>query len=185
MNIKVLPGTTIDLPHSIRSIRTLSSSLFLSGGLTLAQVSGLTNLPPHVLQSWVRRGFVPPPLNKRYSQNQFFRIATINFLKDSLQIDLIIKLIKYTNINLPKGSAEIIDDTAIYHYFVEALMIADNYYVERLDTTINIALKSFREPYPGARKRLASVIHIMVILYISSQVKNSADLLLRNIGLLN
>ena len=95
----------------------------------------------------------------------------------------IAKLINYANINLPEGSANSIDESAIFHYFLEALFLADNYYVDKLDTTVNIALKSFAEPYPGARKRLAIVIRIMVILYISSQIKSSADLLLRNIGL--
>jgi DNA-binding transcriptional MerR regulator len=179
-----MPGTTIELPQSIRSIRTLSSSLFLGGGLTLAQVSSLTNIPPHVLQNWVKRGFVSTPPKKRYTQNQFFRIAIFNILKDHMRMELIAKLIKYVNMNLPEDSTDLIDETTLYNYFVEALFLADNYYVDKLDAIINIALKSFREPYQGASKRLAIVIRIMVILYISSQIKNSADLLLRNIGLL-
>jgi DNA-binding transcriptional MerR regulator len=178
-----MPGTTIELPHSIRSIRTLSSSLFLGGGLTLAQVSSLTNIPPHVLQNWVKRGFVSTPPKKRYTQNQFFRIAIFNILKDHMRLEQIAKLIKYVNMNLPDDSAQQIGETTLYHYFVETLFLTDNYYIDKLDVITNSALKSFNEPYPGARKRLAMVIRIMVILYISSQVKESADLLMRNIGL--
>jgi DNA-binding transcriptional MerR regulator len=165
----------------MRSIRTLSSSLFLAGSLTLPQVCGLTNLPPHVLQNWIRRGFLPPPLKNQYSERQFYRIAIINFLKDSLRIELIVKLIEYVNAG---GAAGSIDDTALYGYFIEALIIADND-MAKLDAAIKTALKSFREPYPGALKRLVIVIKIMIILYMSSQIKDSAELLLRNIGLLN
>ena len=181
--IKTLPGTTIELPHSMHSIRAFSSSLFAGGGLTLAQVCSMTNLPPHVLQSWVKRGFVSTPPKKRYTQNQFFRIALFNLLKDHMQMENIVKLLNYVNMNLPEGSAKKTDESAIYQYFVEALFLTDNYYLDRLDAIANIALKSFNEPYPGMRKRLAIIIRIMVILYISSQIKSSADLLLRNIGL--
>ena len=182
MGIKILPGTTIELHGSILSVRAISSSLFLADGLTLAQVSSLTNLSPAVLQSWVRRGFLPPPLKKRYSEAQFFRIAIINILKDDLQLGLIVKLINYVNMPVEGAGAAVTDDTALYHYFVEALFLADRN-IDKLDAAIETALRSFREPYPGARKRIAAVIRIMIILYISSQIKESAGVLLRNIGL--
>lgn len=184
MIIKYLPGTNVEIPRSINSIRTLCHSLFLTGGLTLSQVSSLTNLSPQVLQNWVRRGFVPPPVNKRYSQSQFFRIAIINFLKDNLRIDIIVKLLRYTNINSPELPAEPIDDAALYQYFIEALILADND-LAKVEISIKSVLKMFKEPYPGAAKRLTAVIRILITYFISSQIKNSGDLLLHNIGLLN
>ena len=184
MSIKILPGTNIEIPRSTRSIRALSSSLFLAGGLSLAQVSGLTNLPPHVLQNWVKRGFLPPPLKNQYSAGQFFRIAIINFLKDSLRIELIVKLIGYVNASLPGGSGSFMDEAVLYQHFMDALILTDSD-ITKLDAALKTALKSFKEPYPGALKRLATVIRIMIILYLSSQIKNTAELLLRNIGLLD
>jgi len=182
VNIKTLPGTTVEVPRSIRSIRTLCSSLFLAGGLTLSQVASLTNLTPQVLQNWVRRGFVPPPVNKKYTQSQFFRIAIINFLKDNLRIDTIVKLLQYANINTSDKPVEPLDDAVLYHYFIEALILADND-IAQVETAIKSVIKPFQEPYPGAAKKLAAVIRIMIVLYISSQIKYSAELLLHNIGL--
>ena len=182
MNINTLPGTTIELPRSMPALRTLSSSLFLTGGLTPMQVADLTNLSAQVLRNWVKRGFLSPPVNKRYSQPQFFHIAILNFLKDHLQLEVAARVIKHVNINLPGRGGDLIDETSLYHYFIEALFLTDND-IGKVDAAVKHTLQSFREPYHGARGRLTLVIRILIILHISSQIKNSAELLIRNAGL--
>lgn len=184
MDIKTLPGTNIELPSSGYSVRMLLSALFLPEGLMLSQITGLTDLPPYVLQNWVKRGFVPPPVNKKYTQSQFCRVAIINALKDSLQIDVIIKLIAYAGLDYGDNSAVLIDDTALYCYFAESLMRADHE-INKLDASIVNALMDFGEPYPGARERLFSILKPMTVLYISLRIKSSAELLLLNLGLFN
>ena len=57
-----LPGTTVETDLSRNdAAEALLSPLFLAGGLMLSQVSQLTGLEPHVIQNWVKRGFVSPP----------------------------------------------------------------------------------------------------------------------------
>ena len=182
MSINTLPGTTIELPRSLRTIHTISTSLFLAGNLTLTQVSSLTNLPPYVLQNWVRRGFLPPPLKNQYSENQFFRIAIINFLRDTLSINNIVKLIEYINAPLKGENMSVVNEAALYHHFMEALILTDND-ITKLDASIKTSLKTFKEPSPDTLKKLFTVIKIMIILYMSSQIKVSAKLLLSNIGI--
>ena len=83
--LKTLPGTTLEFDWSrLEEVEKTLSSLFLAGGLTLSQVSGLTGLEPYMIQNWVRRGFLAPPERKRYTRRQFSRIVIINMLKDSM-----------------------------------------------------------------------------------------------------
>ncbi len=182
MNVTRLPGTTIDLPSSEYSVRGLLSSLFLAEGLVLSQVSSLTGLPPHILQNWVKREFLPPPVHKKYSKRQFCRIAIINFLKDSLQIDSIVKLIGAVNGKLADSADDLIDDSELYCYFVETLTRADAD-LANLPAAIQAVLGGYAEPYPGARKKVAAVLRIMGILYISSQIRLEAEILLKELNL--
>ena len=63
--IDVLPGTTVEADlRRPDAADMLLSPLFLTGGLMLSQVSQLTGLEPHVIQNWVKRGFVSPPERK-------------------------------------------------------------------------------------------------------------------------
>lgn len=180
--IKTLPGTNINLPSAGYSVDMLLSSLFLPGGLVLSQICGLTGLPPYVLQNWVKRGFVPPPVNKKYSQSQFCRVAIINSLHDVLNMESIIKLIYYVTDYKVDGCPASLDDTALYRYFAQALLIAEKD-INALDGAINTALKGFTEPYPGTRERLQAVVKAMAIFYISAQIKSSAELMVANLGL--
>ena len=58
--------------------------MFLAGGIVRSQVSAVTGLESHMIQNWVKRGFLSNPVNKRYSCRQFCRIAIINMLKTTL-----------------------------------------------------------------------------------------------------
>lgn len=91
----------------------------------LSQVSQLTGLEPHVIQNWVKRGFVSPPRNKRYSRNQFSRIALINMLKDCLRLDQITRLLSYLNGHLDDESDDIIDESRLYTYITRLVFQAE------------------------------------------------------------
>ena len=89
--IGILPGTTIEAdPAREGAAEGILSSLFMAGGLVLSQVSQLTGLEPHMIQNWVKRGFVSPPRNKKYTRRQFCRIVIINMLRDSLPLERIV-----------------------------------------------------------------------------------------------
>ena len=83
--VKTYPGTTVEVSRlSVGDSRTLFDSIFLTGGITLSQMSLLTGLEPYVIQNWVKRGFVTPPQKRTYSREQFARIVIINMLKEEL-----------------------------------------------------------------------------------------------------
>ena len=94
----VLPGTTIEVSQVYKGTsRTMFNGIFAAGGITLSQVSVMTGLEPYLIQNWVKRGFVSPPLKRQYSKNQFARIVIINMLRESLQLDKICGLLSYIN----------------------------------------------------------------------------------------
>ena len=69
-----LPGTVLsvdaDRPQAAEEV---FSSLFLAGGLVLSQVTQVTGLEPYIIQNWVRRGFLAPPKQRKYTRRQLSR----------------------------------------------------------------------------------------------------------------
>ena len=54
--LKTLPGATVEVDISNpQAADDILSSLFLTGGLMLSQVSQFTGLEPHTIQNWVKR----------------------------------------------------------------------------------------------------------------------------------
>ena len=73
-----LPGTVLsvdaDRPQAAEEV---FSSLFLAGGLVLSQVTQVTGLEPYIIQNWVRRGFLAPPKQRKYTRRQLDKIAKL------------------------------------------------------------------------------------------------------------
>jgi len=176
MKLRTLPGTIIELSPSDYAPEKLLSNLFLTGGLVLSQISSMTGLAPYVLQNWVKRGFVSHPEHKKYTCNQFCRIIMINFLKDALQFEQITRLLN----SVTESANALLDETALYCYFVDAVNAAA-LGPDKVKSGVDSVLQDFREPYPGARKKLAAVLEIMAINYISSHIRQSAEILLKSI----
>ena len=175
-----MPGTTIEAAFSAPGVAAgILGSIFLTEGLVLSQVVSLTGQPTHVLQNWVKRGFVSPPVNKKYSRSQFCRIAMINFLKDCLQLDSIVRLIGHVNGSLAAETDDLIDDYELYCYFVDTLALGAGR--KEPDDAIVGVLAAYREPFPGAGRRVAKVLKVMRILYESAWLKKQADIIIGEI----
>ena len=106
-----LPGTMLsvdaDRPQAAEEV---FSSLFLAGGLVLSQVTQVTGLEPYIIQNWVRRGFLAPPKQRKYTRRQLSRILMINALKSTLSIEQICKLLSYINGALDDEGDDTIDE---------------------------------------------------------------------------
>lgn len=185
--IGVLPGTTIETDLSRDdAAQALLSPLFLTGGLVLSQVAQLTGLEPYVIQNWVKRGFLSPPRNKKYSKRQFCRLATINLLKDCLRLDQITRLLSYLNGNLEDESDDLIDDFELYTYITRLVFRLEQspqtgrdewkYWCEQV-------LSDYREPYPGARDRVRRGLQVIVTAYAAARLKGKAERMLKALDL--
>jgi hypothetical protein len=154
----------------------------MGGGILLCQVCTITGLEPYTVQNWVKRGFLPPPEQKRYNLNQLCRIININMLKRTLLMEQIVGLLGYINGSLTDTSDDIIDDSKLYFMFVR---LAAHYRVMHnesgRDTLIAQELKDYIEPVPGAKERVANVLRIMLTAWAAARLQQAAEQMLKEI----
>lgn len=179
-----IPGTVLQADEQdAEHIEAIFQPMFLAGGMVLSQVAIITGLEPYIIQNWVKRGFLSPPQNKRYTLRQLCRILIINTLKGVLPMDRICGMLGYINGILSDESDDIIDDSVLYFMFVRLVSRAKE--LERADhweSAIEPVLADYQEPYPGARERIAKVLRIMVVGHISSRMKQEAEMLLAELA---
>ena len=172
-----IPGTTLEaLRSDADRTDSLFQSMFLAGGLTLSQVSHITGLENHTIQNWVKRGFLPPPQNKRYSMEQLCRIININILTGNMPLEQIIKLMAYLNGDLADERDDLVDDTKLFFMFVSLAARARHIGgTETWDEALEHITANYVEPVPGAREKLCKVLKIMLTTWIANLVKAAAD----------
>ena len=172
-----IPGTTLEgVRSNADRTESLFQSLFLVGGLTLSQVARLTGLENHTIQNWVKRGFLPPPRNKRYDMEQVCRIINMNILKGNMQLEQIVKLMGYLNGNLADESDDLVDDATLFFMFVN--LAARARYIggsEKWEDALMQVTENYVEPVPGAREKLIKVLQVMLTTWIANLLKAKAD----------
>ena len=175
-----IPGTTLTgLRSDADRTDGLFQSLFLAGGLTLSQVSNITGLEPYTIQNWVKRGFLSPPVGKKYNMEQVCRIININILKGAVPLEQIIKLMAYLNGDLADESDDLVDDTMLFFLFVK--LAARARYIggtETWDDALIQVTEDYAEPVPGAREKLIRVLKIMLTIWCANLMKQAADRML-------
>ena len=175
-----LPGTQIDIGKKnygrIDIAEAVMNNIFQTGGLMLSQVIAMTSLEGYIIQNWVKRGFLSPPVHKLYSKRQFCRIVIINMLKDSMPIEKVIRLLSYINGVLDDESDDIIDDSRLYNHYVNMVFMCER--GEHPDEAISELFGDYNEPIPGAKKRLTRVLLIMYNAGLASKYKLRCEQLL-------
>lgn len=172
-----IPGTTLTGERDqADSVESLFQPLFLAGGLTLSQVASITGLEPYTIQNWVKRGFLPPPRNKRYDMEQVCRIININILKGNMPLERIIHLMSYLNGSLTDESDDLVDDTMLFFLFVK--LSARARYIggsKAWDDALVEITEDYREPVPGAREKLIKVLKVMLTVWCANMLKQQAE----------
>lgn len=183
--VRTLPGTTIEVDESrFPEGGAILESLFLAGGLTLAQVSQLTGLEPHMVQNWVKRGFLPPPKGRRYNKDQFCRLALINMLRGCLRLDQVTALLSYLNGSLAEEWDDIIDDSRLYGYVLRLALWAEGEGLSRREVwreKCDEVLADYAPPYPEARDKVAHGLRVILTAYASNRLREMAQLLGREL----
>ena len=153
--------------------------MFLGGGMIRRQLASVSGVEAPDIQNWVKRGFLPSPVNKRYSCNQFCRIVTINMLRSAMTMDKICSLLTYVNGELDDESDDLIDDTVLYFMFLRLAARARHIGgQDSWDEAIADILKNYDEPIPGAKKRIDQVLRIMLTAWIGVQTIRRAEQML-------
>lgn len=174
-----LPGTVLsvdaDRPQAAEEV---FSSLFLAGGLALSQVTQVTGLEPYIIQNWVRRGFLAPPKQRKYTRRQLSRILMINALKSTLSIEQICKLLSYINGALDDEGDDAIDDTELYGAFVLVAGSVQKHGLtseSEMNRLIADGLKDYKESIPGAKERIEQALRIMITAWRAAQLQTKAQ----------
>lgn len=172
-----LPGTTIEVSSVTNGCsRKIFDGIFLTGGLTLSQVSIMTGLEPYIIQNWVKRGFVPSPEKRVYSKDRFARIIMINMLRESLQIDRICELISHINGVLSDDSDNLISDSELYHISVDMISeLTADLNDKAVAAAAENAARDYKEPVPGAAKRLKLVLEVVANAHLSAEFRHKAE----------
>ena len=172
-----IPGTVVHVPkEEADSMEEKFSAMFLAGGIALGQVTTVTGLEPHIVQNWVKRGFLPPPVQKRYSLTQLCRIININMLRFTLPMEKICGLLSYVNGRLDDTSDDIIDDAKLYFLFVRLAARARQLDEPgQWDQAMDEALADYQEPVPGARQRVEKALRVMLTAWIASRMRQEAE----------
>lgn len=174
-----LPGTVLsvdaDRPQAAEEV---FSSLFLAGELVLSQVTQVTGLEPYIIQNWVRRGFLAPPKQRKYTRRQLSRILMINALKSTLSIKQICKLLSYINGALDDEGDDTIDDTELYGAFVLVAGSVQKHGLtseSEMNRLIADGLKDYKESIPGAKERIEQALRIMITAWRAAQLQTKAQ----------
>ncbi|MBQ8683929.1 MAG: DUF1836 domain-containing protein [Clostridia bacterium] len=173
-----LPGTNIEVSTlKAGTSRTLFDGLFAAGGISLSQVAVMTGLEPHVIQNWVKRGFVSSPVRRQYSKNQFSRIVIINMLRESLQLEHICETLAYINGDLTDELDDIISDSELYHTYTDMIADSDGPTLNRkiAQQLAERTAAAYPEPFPGAGKRLAKTLQVMAYAHGAALARQAAE----------
>jgi len=180
--INCYPGTVVE-----RRDRTTRDFLFgvfsVTKGLMLAQVKEITGLETPAVQNWINRGWVPKPVEKRYTVNHLARIILFNMLRDVMRFENIAALMTYINGSTEDRSDDIISDCELYIYICDILDEADYETIlddRQLNNVIEKNIVEYKEPYDGAKKKLIMGLRIILIYYASAIIKVKADRLYIN-----
>ena len=172
-----IPGSTLTIKRSdaVR-VGELFQTMFLTGGVVLSQVTNITGLEAYAVQNWVKRGFLPPPRQKRYDMDQVCRILLINTFKNVLTMERICGLLTYINGQMDSDADDIIRDSDLYFLFVRlagrAREISD---ADHAAALIEEYLADYREPAPGAKTRVAKALRVMLIGWLAARMRQAAD----------
>ena len=176
-----IPGTVLPVNmEESGSIEQRLGAMFLGGGIVLSQVAAITGLEPYTVQNWVKRGFLSPPQNRRYSLSQLCRIIQINMLKNTLSLETVCDLLQYINGKLDEVSDDIIDDAALYFLFVRLAARAKELdSPQSCSAALSDALSCYTEPVPGAKARIEKTLRIMLTAWVASRMQQEAMQMLK------
>lgn len=171
---QTLPGTTVTVEET-EDIRKVMHGLFSAGGLVLSQVTSLTGMEGYIIQNWVKRGFVSPPVAKKYSENQLCRLIIINLLKDCLSLTEIADLLSYINGKLDDESDDMIEDSLLYFCFTRCLFYIDTGSARSAEEAAAMVAADYGEKCAdGGKEKLETVLTVMQWAYTSARLCQNA-----------
>ncbi len=162
---KLIPGTSIQYAEQNDAISVFRPLLSITGGLSLSQICTIADLQPSTIQNWVKRGFVPHPENKKYTERHLFRILLISALRDGMNIEEIGELMVLINGDTDDESDDIVSEERLYDYFCQAVKSLHRKSFSEAD--IDEAIGEILRDQSDNTGRLSRALKIMIYGYIT------------------
>jgi DNA-binding transcriptional MerR regulator len=165
------PGTTVQRKAKISGKQFLSGIFMGSSGIVMQQLTELTGLKTPTVQNWVSRGFIPHPVNKRYTKDSTARIFIINALRETMNLEDIKKLLIFVNGSTEDHDDDIIPESALYGYFCE-IITDERFSFKRVNELIDGVLQTYEEKIKNAKHRLKTALEVICVNYLASDLLN-------------
>lgn len=173
------------------NFESIRPAFAVTGGLMLSQVVEFTGVGSSTIQNWIKRGWIPSPIDKKYGERQVARILIVDILRKSMQLENIVKLMECVNGDVEDQSDDIIKDADLYIYIyniVQKILPIDRFTFDRLDGIIDEEIESYNGPGEGYTgevadtiKRLHDALRIIMLTYLSSELRKRAELELESL----
>lgn len=177
MSEQFIPGTVLSYDGVDGGmLAAFRPMLAATDGLSLGQICAITGLEPAVIQNWVKRGFVPHPVCKKYGSRHLARILLIVSMRDCMRIEQVGELLRLVNGDADDESDDIVSEERLYDYLCEIIRRTDGVPSEQ-EATRRIAeiIADYRAPDEGAYRRLSQALQVMLYAYTAGQLKQQAE----------
>ena len=176
MDFSEKPSRTVPFGPPSEDFSSYVSLIKAADGLSLGQVCAITGLEPSTIQNWIKRGFVPRPVRKKYRERQLARILMISCLRDCMRIDSIGELLAAVNGDTEDESDDLIPEDRLYCCLCAVLKAAGNdRSAESISDAVVKATENVKTPDEKAGDRLRGALTVMAYAYISGKYKYLAD----------
>lgn len=176
---QLIPGTATPFGNIKGGAFALFEPMITAtGGLSLAQVCSITGLEGSTIQNWVKRGFIAHPVKKKYFQRQLSRILILSAMRDSMQLDNIVALLKYINGDVEDEKDDNISEAKLFDYFcniVRKIDIEKGVNTVEIERQINDEIKDFKGPFSDSKLRVYNTLKTMTLGYITGRYKQETD----------
>ena len=178
--IKYIPGTVLDFDSKRNSCAfdVIKPFFAFTNGITLAQVRELTGLETSTIQNWVKRGWVPSPINKRYGKRQIVRIMLINSIRRSMKIENVINLMTYINGDVEDTSDDVVSDEILFNEFCKAAYMCDTSHTCDFDvikTIISEQVTHIPDLDETGKTKLQKTLQVMTLAFLAAQLQDKTD----------
>ena len=171
-----VPGTVLSASGADIGFARFAQMIEATSGLTLSQVCALTGLEASTVQNWIKRGFVPRPVGKKYRERHLARILLISSLRDCMQIDRIGELMTYINGDTESEDDDIISEVQLYDYLCSVCISLSSGEValERVaDTAAGVAADFDADD--ASKEKLTRSLTVMAYAYLAGLIKRESE----------
>lgn len=149
-----------------------------TNGLVLSQVVDYTGVEGSTIQNWVKRGWIAAPKDKKYGEVQVARILILDTLRKAMQLEKIAAIMTYVNGDVEDRSDDIIPDGELYVIFSRAVKMMEpleSACAHNIPIIVDECIGSYCGPHEDSRRRLTIALGIMLMAYLSAELKSQAD----------